>query len=259
MVRSGVWLAIVIGLVAIGLAAACSGDEPDRGPNDPEALAAAAALTTDDLPDLGWQQNEQTFAEIFATPDPDETPFPLPPDLEACGLFDSLENPPTPMPTLSSAFNRSFFDVGLDRSGANIFTTVSVFETEDAARLAVEEMHDADPFGSLFDEMTEECEQVVADSMAGVDDGSAIIVQRERDPGFQIREAEIAQLKITVSSSAGVDSSVTTLATFVRGHVVARYNASESEDGLLDHEELIRAFVERVTDAQLADRALVED
>ncbi len=259
MVRLRIWPVIVIGLVVAGLAAGCSDDEPDRGPNDPEALAAAAALTTDDLPDLSWQQNDQTFAEIFATPDPDETPFPLPPEYEACDFFDDLEDPPTPVPTLSSAFNRSFLDVGLDRSGAYIFTTVSVFETEDAARRAVEEMHDADPFGSLFDEMTEECEQVVADSMAGVDDGSAIIVQRERDPGFEIREAEIAQLKITVSSSAGVDSSVTTVATFVRGHVVARYNANETEDGLLDHEELIRAFIERVTDAQLADRALAED
>jgi hypothetical protein len=84
---------------------------------------------------------------------------------------------------------------------------------------------------------------------------SATFVWDERDPGFEIRGVEIIQLRTTISSSAGLNTEVSTTTDFVRGHVFARYQANESGEATIDHELSIRGFLQRVIDAQLADRA----
>lgn len=250
---------LALGLVSMTVAAACSGDEPDLGPNDPESLAAAATLNEDDLPEGGWETINQTFEALYPAPDPDATPFPLPPALDSCEFLQgNSRRQSTPPASMNAAHGRIFFVPDSRGTGDTVFTTTQVFETAAAAQATVDAATGLNPFAE-FDASSEACRQGLAAVQAGVNDGSAILVRRERELGFEIRGVQIQQFKTTLNSSAGVETNVTTLAVFARGHVFARYHANETTDGILDHERLIRAYIQRVTDAQFADRALAQD
>lgn len=259
MVRWRTRQALAIGLMFIAFAAACFDDQPDLGPNDPSTLSAAAGLTIDDLPGSDWRSFDRGYAELYPTPDPEATPFVLEPELEACAaLAELISTPPTPLPSLSGGHNWTFYESSDREGGRAVFATVLVFVTQDEARRTFEADLPLDEFAA-FDEIDPECDRTLATLQSGVDDGSALLVRRSREVDFDIRDVDIRQVKTTLSSSAGVITTVQTSARFARGHVVASYRATESEGGSLDHERLIRAFIQRVTDAQLADRALSED
>ena len=260
MVRSRLARIIPVGFVAIALAVACSGAQSDLGPNDPEALVAAAGLTIDDLPGSEWSVLDRDFAQLYPAAEADATPIAIPAELEPCRfLAETLETPPTPPPSVASARGWAFFESSESGGGRTIFTSALVFTTEAAARQAFEENTHFDEFAAFDEFADEECWRVLAALQAGVDDGSALSVRRPRELDFDIRGVESQQVKTTLSSSAGVVATVTTTAQFRRGHVVASYRATESEGDALDHERLISAFIQRVTDAQLADRALAGD
>ncbi|MDA0351884.1 MAG: hypothetical protein O3A10_06700 [Chloroflexi bacterium] len=249
----------MFGLVlVVALLGACS-DAPDRGPNDAQALALAASLTREDVPRDGWRATEQAFEDLHPTPDPDATPFALPPGFEACDLIqEALDHPPTPPQAIEAAAGRSFFEGAPSGTTAFVMTSTLVFSTAEQAEGYVEETW-GPAQASASDGLDGECMRAFAAAATDVHDGSAMIVRRKRDPGFTLRGLEISQFKMTVSSSAGIEASVSTSAVFTRGHVVATYNANESEEGAIDHEAVLRAFIQRVTDAELADREATED
>lgn len=241
--------------LAVALATlACGGENgPDLGPPDPESLVLAALLTEDDLPDGDWQENNRSFDELYPEPAPSATAFPLPEELRGCGFESSLEASVIP-PHVETAHTRTFFRLNSsDESDGLVMVTVEIYATRVAAQEAAEQAGELDsPFGS-GPELSDECAHALAQLIADVSDGSAVMTFRERDPGFDLRGITLTQGKQTISSSAGVTTSVITTARFARGYARITYAASEENDNTIDHERLIRRLIERATEAQSSE------
>jgi hypothetical protein len=252
--------AIVVPLAAAA-SLGCTGGGPDPGPEAPDELAVEA------LPeDLAFALSEDagnadvtdsSFEEMFPTPNPSATPFPLPlpPDVMDQCPFDT--DPPERPPRIAAGHSRTISASTVATAATDRFSFRSaalsalVFESKEAADDALEasvgELEDGESPLLLSDECIDAYQRFLSDENEG---GDVVLVQREREPGFSIPGVRIWQVKTTVSASEDLQSTVSTVALFEYDYVVGRYSAFQSNDESIDHEALIRAFVDQVVEAQ---------